>query len=89
MYEEFVDYVWGFYGKDGIYESFFRENPITKSYLVKVIERYAAINPNFEGDSADRETIREIMALERGIYGGIYIDHLKMVAVGINEKFKN
>ena len=43
MYKEFVDYVWGFYGKDGIYESFVRGNPITKSYLVKVIVRFAVI----------------------------------------------
>ena len=89
MYKEFVDYVWGFYGNDGIYESFFRGNPITKSYLVKVIERYAVINPNFQGDSADRETIREIMALERGVYGGMYIDHLRMASHGLPVKFKN
>ena len=66
--------------------NYFKDN---KNLFIRYFSYIVSVKPNFEGDSADRETIREIMALERGIYGGIYIDHLKMVAVGINEKFKN
>ena len=64
--KEFVDYVLGFYGEEGLYEF---EPPATREEIQKALcirvqhtETYY-----FEGDSTDRELVRDIMLINRGV----------------------
>jgi hypothetical protein len=67
MNESFVDYVLDFYGQRGIYKDFF--NPVvTKEEVEVALEvRKAQDDPPFDGDSFDRELVRDIMFARRGI----------------------
>ena len=53
--KNFKQYVWGFYGKGGIYEFDCPRDRILKACDI------ASKHYNFEGDSIDRENVREIL----------------------------
>jgi len=60
--DEFVDYVYSFYGPGGIYDFGADKGAIAKATFLRVTG-----NPGFpfEGDSRDRELVRDIL-LENG-----------------------
>jgi hypothetical protein len=60
--ENFKDYIWSFYGKDkGIYKDFF-DNNLTMKEVEKAIKiRLSKIKLKFDGDTIDREIVRDIM----------------------------
>tara|TARA_R100001015_G_C4587100_1_gene142930 strand:+ start:541 stop:831 length:291 start_codon:yes stop_codon:yes gene_type:complete len=60
--KNFKDYIWSFYGKDvGIYKDFF-DNNLTMEEVEKAIEiRLSKIKLKFDGDSIDREIVRDII----------------------------
>ena len=64
MQEAFFNYVWGFYGKGGIYADTFSNN-LTKKELKKAISERLKIKLAFYGDSADREIVRDIALKNR------------------------
>ena len=67
--KEFVDYVMDFYGKGGIYD-FGVEREEVVAAMGKLIE-LRADNPDaigFEGDSVDRENVRDIIIANRECY---------------------
>lgn len=56
---DFVDYVFSFYGPGEMYSNFFK-TPITKAQIRKAtVVRISS--GQFEGDSFDREAVRDIM----------------------------
>ena len=61
---EFVEYVYDFYGPDGIYKDFFNPSPDREEIAkaAKIVEA----NNNFCGDSFDRELTRDVMFAQRG-----------------------
>lgn len=65
-YDEFVDYVLDFYGQRGIYEM----SPPATLEEVESALRLRKKNANrslpFDGDSTDREIIRDIILASRG-----------------------
>lgn len=60
--KNFKDYIWSFYGKDkGIYKHFF-DNNLTMEEVEKAIKiRLSKIKLKFDGDSIDREIVRDII----------------------------
>ena len=64
----FVDYVYEFYGKDGLYEDFFSNYaPVTKQEIKATTLKLAKTeHPWGSGDSFDREMVRDYMLVERG-----------------------
>ena len=65
---DFVDYVHQFYGKDGIYaEEFFPPNGATPAEIVLAVKIKLLMNIDlpFDGDSMDREIVRDIIAQAR------------------------
>ena len=65
---DFVDYVHQFYGKDGIYaKQFFPPNGATPAEIVLAVKIKLLMNIDlpFDGDSMDREIVRDIMAQAR------------------------
>lgn len=54
-YTDFVDYVFGFYGTSGIYDM-----GATRDQILAATEIHAATG-SYEGDSVDREAVRDIM----------------------------
>jgi len=60
--ESFKNYVWSFYGKDkGIYKDFF-DNNLTMIEVEKAIKiRLSKIKLEFNGDTIDREIVRDII----------------------------
>ncbi len=60
--KNFKDYIWSFYGKDkGIYKDFF-DNNLTMEEVEKAIKiRLSKIKLKFDGDSIDREIVRDII----------------------------
>ena len=71
MQRRFIDYVLSFYGKDGIYATEFGQ-PFTRDEIEKATEQYiqAIVNQipqwEFDGDSMDRENVRDYVLLNRG-----------------------
>lgn len=64
--QEFINYVWSFYSPNEIYGSFF-ENTLTKEEVEKALEiRLSNLETPFDGDSMDREMVRDIMFYNRG-----------------------
>ena len=66
--DEFVNYVHGFYGNGGIYgEEFFPPNGATPAEIVLAVKirQLMSIDLPFDGDSMDREIVRDIMAQAR------------------------
>jgi len=59
---EFVDYVESFYGDDGIYDLGFK---VTREHIWNAtsvyLMRLTAERETFEGDTVDREIVRDIM----------------------------
>tara|TARA_R100001377_G_scaffold31751_1_gene17322 strand:- start:29 stop:325 length:297 start_codon:yes stop_codon:yes gene_type:complete len=65
---EFVSYVHEFYGKDSIYgEEFFPPNGATTTEIILAVKIRQIMNIDlpFDGDSMDREIVRDIMAQAR------------------------
>ena len=60
--EDFKKYVWSFYGEDqGLYRDFF-DNNLTMEEIEKAIEiRLSNMKLAFDGDSLDREIVRDII----------------------------
>ena len=60
--ENFKKYVWSFYGEDqGLYRDFF-DNNLTMEEIEKAIKiRLSNMKLDFDGDSLDREIIRDII----------------------------
>jgi hypothetical protein len=60
--ENFKKYVWSFYGEDqGLYRDFF-DNNLTMEEIEKAIEiRLSNMKLDFDGDSLDREIVRDII----------------------------
>jgi hypothetical protein len=60
--KNFKDYFWSFYGKDvGIYKDFF-DNNLTIRELDRAMEiRLSNMKLEFDGDSIDREIVRDII----------------------------
>lgn len=62
--KEFVDYVYLFYGAKGFYSNFFKQ-PVTKAEI-KAATLQRIKTGQYEGDSFDREAVRDIMLRKRG-----------------------
>jgi sarcosine oxidase delta subunit len=65
--ENFIDYVFSFYGKKGVYANDFKNNGFSKPEIKTVVEQY--LNEVKEdqwggGDSLDRESVRAILELK-------------------------
>jgi len=58
---EFVHYVLSFYGPNGIYDYGFTEDEVVKA--VEIHKRSGTVP--FEGDSVDREIVRDIVLAQR------------------------
>tara|TARA_Y100000004_G_C8815444_1_gene369545 strand:+ start:508 stop:777 length:270 start_codon:yes stop_codon:yes gene_type:complete len=60
--EDFKKYVWSFYGEDqGLYRDFF-DNNLTMEEIERAIEiRLSNVKLEFDGDSLDREIVRDII----------------------------
>ena len=54
--EKFYDYVLSFYGEGGIYPM-----QATEDMVIEATRKYINSGADFEGDSLDREKIRDIM----------------------------
>ena len=70
---EMFDYVVSFYGSNGVYSNFFETEPIT-DYVVDMaiaFHKYVICptlwNHNGYGDSFDRELVRDIMRIRKGL----------------------
>lgn len=64
--QDFIEYVWSFYAPNDLYGRFFDNNP-TKEEIIKAIEiRKTNKKLEFDGDSIDREIVRDIMLYNRG-----------------------
>lgn len=63
--KEFVNYVFEFYGPNGIYADFFKGTAVTKAEIRKATKIRQGTG-QFEGDSFDREAVRDIMLAARG-----------------------
>lgn len=68
--QQFVDYVFKFYGPGEIYAEFFENKPVTReevSLALKIIELKAPEHGHTIGyDSFDRELVRDILLHNRG-----------------------
>ena len=61
MFEEFVQYVLSFYGKGGLYDMNVDRNMVYKGIELVIAEYGVDL---FEGDSVDRERVRDAMINE-------------------------
>ena len=66
--KEFVDYVMSFYGKDGIYDIGATRDEVWNATCIRIkINADMPLNGiSFEGDSIDRESVRDIILELRG-----------------------
>lgn len=62
---EFIDYVFSFYGPGEMYANFFNR-PVTKA-AIKKATLVRIQTGQFEGDSFDREAVRDIILKEQGV----------------------
>lgn len=62
--KEFIDYCWEFYKPKGLYGEYFDRN-LTKEE-VKAACLLRSKHPTFEGDSVDREAVRDTILFARG-----------------------
>lgn len=62
--KEFVEYVYGFYGPKGMYSNFFKTNVTKKEIKAATLLRIKS--GQFEGDTFDREAVRDIILAARG-----------------------
>jgi len=88
---EFQEYVFSFYGKDGIYGQDYFEGGATTEEILLATNQYlsfCAKNPNFwgQGDTMDREIVRDIILYHRGekidgLEHGDYIKRMKKTTI--------
>lgn len=82
--KEFKEYVWSFYQPNEMYGEFFEHN-LTKEELDKAVKQRtsAKVKKNFpfEGDSIDREIVRDIMFHNRGKTEGLEYNLKKLGAI--------
>jgi len=72
--QEFIDYIWSFYAPNDLYGEFFN-NTLTKEEVIKAVKiRKANKKLPFDGDSLDREIVRDIMFYNRGKKDGLEYD---------------
>ncbi len=65
--EDFVSYVLDFYGQRGLYKDFFPPDGVTTQEVEAAVAiRKAQNDPPFDGDSFDRELVRDIMLAKKG-----------------------
>lgn len=67
----FIAYCEGFYGPEGLYAKFFEKAPLTRADFEQGVRllldlRYKQRIP-FEGDSMDREVLRDILLVAKGL----------------------
>lgn len=65
--KEFKAYVWSFYGPKGHYGEFFDYKLTKKEIDSALVLMLSHPKFNFEGDSFDREILRDILLYARGI----------------------
>ncbi len=63
--KEFKEYFLSFYGKDGLYSDTFKKIP-TDGEINKAIEIRLRGAPAWDGDTLDRELVRDILLSMRG-----------------------
>jgi hypothetical protein len=64
--QEFIKYVWDFYGPDGIHRDFF-DGKLKISQVNKAVKTLLSNKKHeFVGDSTDRELVRDIMLHRSG-----------------------
>lgn len=63
--QKFIDYVALFYCGTGIYANFF-QGKLTPNEVTKAVKIYLESCHDFEGDSVDREFVRDILFSMRG-----------------------
>ena len=71
-FQQFIDYVYSFYGKDGLYDQNRTKEQIayaTCIYLDAIAHYDSEVFTWGDGDSLDRERVRDIM---NNIYDGSY-----------------
>lgn len=62
---EFAKYVWSFYAPGQLYGAYFNNNLTKKELIVAVAKQVQLCN--FEGDSFDREAVRDLMLSNREV----------------------
>lgn len=67
--KSFEAYVWSFYGPNEIYGKFFNNNLTMDEVKLAVSIRLHTTDTPFDGDSFDRELVRDIMFVMRGLTG--------------------
>jgi hypothetical protein len=73
MEDAFLEYCWSFYGPKGLYAEFFREYPVTRKELKAACDARRATEHYADGDSFDREAVREILFAAKGMPRGSMI----------------
>ncbi len=69
MLDNFFDYCWGFYGPNGIHGNFFNNKLTRKELRVACAARMS--HPSWgDGDTVDREAVREILFKAHGLPSG-------------------
>jgi len=88
--KKFIDYVFDFYGKGGIYpiEGVSKVEITKMTHLLiekeKIRERHG--HGTFDGDTFDREIIRDMMYYNRGNYNSAYIGIVRLVMESRKDK---
>lgn len=79
---DFYDYCWSYYGPGGIFADIF-VHPVTKEEMTAAIAlRKASVN-DFQGDSIDREAVRDILLGARRVcYGATNDETLRVIFRG-------
>ena len=66
--DTFVDYVYDYYGKGGLFNTFEGYAPVTKQEIqTTTINLIQTPYPWGDGDSMDREMVRDCMLVKRGV----------------------
>ena len=64
----FVDYVYDYYGTDGLFNTFNGYAPVTKQEIADTTKHLLTTDyPWGDGDSMDREMVRDCMLVARGV----------------------
>ena len=66
--DTFVDYVYDYYGKDALFNTFRGYAPVTKQEIAATTQHLITTDyPWGDGDSMDREMVRDCMLVARGV----------------------